>query len=48
MKDLEAKCFGFTNMDSAEFLRVKKSAFATANGKDMKGVNKYGRRTTCL
>ena len=28
LKDLGAKCFGFTKMDSAEISRIKKSAFA--------------------
>ena len=31
LKDLGAKCFGFTKMDSAEIPRIKKSAFAAAN-----------------
>ena len=29
MKDLGAKCFGFTKMDTAEIPRIKKAAFAT-------------------
>ena len=28
LKDLGAKCFGFTKMDSAEIPRIKKSAFS--------------------
>ena len=28
LKDLGAKCFGFTKMDSAEITRIKKSAFS--------------------
>ena len=31
LKDLGAKCFGFTKMDSAEIPRIKKMVFATAN-----------------
>ena len=31
LKDLGAKCFGFTKMDSAEIPRIKKSAFSASN-----------------
>ena len=40
LKDLGAKCFGFTKMDSAEIPRIKKMVFATANlPSKLRGIN---------